>query len=191
MNYLIYFLSFVVCSNILAQVPQLFNTTWTLNELNLDGNIIIPSNPLHIGELTVEDIENLLSVTNIDCEKTFLGDFTAITNTGFELFDFVDPFGFDCASSIAFDYLENHSLFYMGDPTDFPNNPFNYEIVDENGALTLTITNGNNDTAIYRNASLSVEEQILDSIRVAYNPENETLLLTGSVLEQSVELFIV
>lgn len=189
-NHLIFFIILISSLKFQAQNSQLFNVTWTLHELNLEENIILPTDPAHIGELTFDEIENLLSITNIECEKTFLGDFTSITNTNFELFDFVDPFGFGCSSDIAFNYLENHSLFYISDPADFPNNPFNYQITDENGVLTLTITNGNNDTAIYRNVPLSLEENELDNLKVTYSAQNETLVLTGYVLEPTIKIAI-
>lgn len=190
MKKIIYIVVFTLSFELLSQDPQLFDTNWTLYELNINDTSILPSHPLHISEATFNDEEDSMSVSNIECEKVFLGDFTNFTDSIFELFDFVDPFGFGCTSDIAFDYLENHSLFYISDPTDSPNNPFNYEITNENGILTLIITNGNNDTATYRNVSLGLEESSIDILKIVYNVQNERITLKGFSVQQTIEVAI-
>ncbi len=172
----------------IAQDPQLFDTVWTLSQLNLGGNVTSPSDPIHIGELTFEETENILSVTNVECDKIFNGDFTSFNATTFELFDFVDPFGFDCNNDTAFDFLEIHSFFYKSDPTDDPLNPFTYEITTSGDESTLVITNGNGDIATYGNFSLSISDNLSRSTKLIYNAENQYISFLG--LEQETFLSI-
>lgn len=172
-----------------AQDPELFEHVWILSELSLGGNVTTPSDPIHIGELTFEEIENILSVTNVECDKVFNGDFTSFNNTTFELFDFVDPFGFDCNNGTAFDFLEIHSFFYKSDPTEDPLNPFNYEITTSGDEVTLIITNGNGDIATYGNFTLSLQENALSQLKLLYNPENELVSFIGQQQEITVTIY--
>ncbi len=175
-------------SVIYSQDPQLFDTTWNLHELIIGGSTTVPTNPVHLGELTFTDNENIIEVTNENCEKVYVGDITNYDeNIGFELFDFVDAFGLSCEDASALDFLETHATFYVT-PNNNINNPFNYHIESEGGEISLSITNGQNDIAIYRNVPLSVTNASITTIQLFYNSQTKHLSFSG--LLEKTELII-
>lgn len=190
----IYAMVIMFSYNLIAQDPQLFDTTWILHELNVNNTIITPPNSQVLSELTflTDGINNVMEVNQSSCIG-YAGEIQEFNDNDslFNLLEFADPFGANCSGDDSlFTFLQNHASLYIDLPSSPPLNPFNYEITEENSVITLTVTNGNNDTAIYRNVPLSLEENELDNLKVIYNAQNETLLLTGYVLEPTIKIAI-
>lgn len=192
MKNLLYIVVLTFSCKLIAQDPQLFDNTWFLAELELGSEVIIPNTPSLDPLVTFNIGTNILEASDSSCIGGYGGEIESYNTTlGFTLafFEF-SPIGIDCENEDQFNFIEVHSSFYIDLPSSPPLNPFNYEITEESGIITLTITNGNNDTAIYRNVPLSLEENELDNLKVIYNAQNETLLLTGYILEPTIKVAI-
>lgn len=183
MKNLIYLLSLLVISNISAQDSQLFDIEWNLHELDLDSAIIVPPNSSFQASIFFfnEDME----VAHGGCNSAYFSDIIYTDNNIFESIETsIVGLAGECGTTTLNNFITNHYSFY-GYDIGFPINPFNYELTEDNDVLTLTITNGNNDIATYRNVPLGLEETSIDTLKIVYDVQNELLTLEGSLIPQT------
>lgn len=176
-----------LCLKLSAQDPQLFDTTWNLHELNISDNIIVPPSPSFESIFNV--IENNLEVVHQDCEDAY---FSEIIYDGIIKFDIIPEtiIGLPgvCGNPDLNEFMFDHYGFYGLDNGN-PTNSFNYTITEENSILTLTITNGNDDVAVYRNVPLSVEENSITKIELYYNSSTQKISFTGIMEPSDVKIY--
>lgn len=153
--------------------PQLFDTTWYLNELIIDDeNSTIPSND-EIEHITIVVYEQNLvaSVCLSPAIEIVLDDqFMTIIAFGILAGDVVcqDPDN---------NTFENLYYFFLFQDGNLPI-PIEYEILtDSQGNKELTLTNNNGDQAIYGDVLLGVQNQEEVSFTIATNPVEEVLQL--------------
>lgn len=183
----------IVCFlQIQGQDETLFNHTWNLHELQIDEESFI-SNQLDIISF-ITDNEDILGIGNAVCDIGYHATpivFNA--QTSFEIeFISLSPIGPLCDmynDAEAFQALEDHATFYTIPPTSAPKNPFTYEIIEQGGAIALTITNGNGDIAFYQNVPLSIEENTLAVVELVYEKQNQTLSFTGIQEQMLLEIY--
>ena len=179
----IIYVTFICLSyNSLAQNPQLFENTWILHELTLDGETISSPDSTLNAELIFDEDEESITILQDSCDPStpFNGGIASYNGMiSFNLLVFGNPFGSTCDNMSTLDFLFDHASFYE-EPIP---NPFNYEITEDSGVITLTITNGNDDTAIYRNIPLSIEENNLKNIKLVYHKKIETLSFIGALFQ--------
>ncbi len=189
MKNVLYFVVLTLSCKLVAQDPLLFDTTWVLHELNINNTIVTPPNSQVLSELTflTDGINNAIEVNQNSCVG-YAGEILEFNDNDsfFNLLEFADPFGANCSGDDSlFTFLQNHASVYIDLPSSPPLNPFNYEITEDNDVLTLTITNGNNDIATYRNVPLGLEETSIDTLKIVYDVQNELLTLEGSLIPQT------
>lgn len=169
---IIIILSLFVYISTYAQDPQLFESTWYLQKVTIDGNDSFPpsneelsSVPLYFNEANMLLETSVCNVGNgeIEFDNTNV-DFSFINGLAVTLLpcDIEDNNVFE---TIYFD-------FYLNEITE----PFSYSIVDEgNGSKILTITNSSGDEAIYSSVLLSIIDFSKKPISIYPNPVSTTL----------------
>jgi len=161
----------------LAQDPELFDNPWYLEKVVIDGEDIIPPYLViepRIGRISFDvDAVSLEFCDILVCDVTYdsiediftLGSWVAL------------PGSCDQPENFNFAPIYN-SIFYDG---VIPKNPFSYDIVSEGGGvLMLTITNGEDNQAIYGNVLLSTPEVNFNEIILYPNPTNSIIFIESS-----------
>ena len=168
-----------------AQDPRLFDNTWYLHNIIVDGNNNIPPSNTEIENVTAnftnpngfessvcDTLEGLLSFVSsefiVDIWGMTLGGCAQLVNTDFQAL-----------------YLE---MFFVAHIDDV----FTYTVVEEgNGSTTLTITNILGNQAIYSSQVLSTQEFSENVFYVYPNPASEKvfLQLTLAVVVKEIRLF--
>jgi len=138
-----------------AQDPQLFQNTWYLHELVIDGISNIPPINDEIPFIPAQFYENGILDTGM-CKNTGSGDLEYIGADGFLVLEMVFLQG-EWNENIPFnqDFSNLYQNFWsplVGSGTII------YDITEEGNTLSLTITSPNGDYAIYENeAPLSID----------------------------------
>lgn len=138
----------------ICQDPQLQENTWFLSELNIDGDILTPPEVDFDTELVF--IGNIIEILNPLCDGSYSIEIESYTGeTGFVAGSINSVFGEECSSQNLEEFFQAHGRLIYGDPvTGITVNPFSYIIETNTDLLTLTITNGENNIAIYSNQTL-------------------------------------
>lgn len=188
MKHLLYLICLFFVTSSLAQDPQLFDTTWVLHELILDENSITSPIPAQDAQLIFNESEDLIIIRQDGCDDNseFSGGIDSYSEmSSFSLFVFGNPFGSNCNNQTTLDFLFTHAGFYE-EPIS---NSFNYEITTDNGVITLIITNGENDVAIYRNIPLSVTDTEISVIQLLYNSKTKQLTFSGLQEKNNLNIY--
>ena len=164
----------VLCASLssYAQDPQLFENTWYLQKVIIDGqdnfppiNNEVPYVPLFI---TVNNLETSV------CDS-MSGSFVEINNDSFTVSDF-NFLLIECSLQENIDF---ETLYFI----DFfnallQNNIYNYTIVSNTGnSKILTLTNNSGSQAIYGNEILSNQDFDISSFKVYPNPVKDKLFI--------------
>lgn len=157
-----------------AQDSQLFENTWYLQKLTIDGQDIIPPRESN----TVEESTFSMTPAQFDtgyCD--FLGCSISFNNpdTSFDIINLV-ALGGNCTSGndlifadIYYNYFFDNGIF---------SNPFAYEITNTGGILYLEFTNANGDNALYANQLLAAPEQTIFFVSIYPNPAKDSLTIS-------------
>lgn len=192
--YMFRFLAFFYLAHSLVygQNTALFDQTWSLYELQIEGTTYIPNQ----NDFIIFDLggSNTVGIGNAICDIGYLGE--PIVYNGeisFEIeFISISPIGPQCDmynDPEAFNALIMHASFYTIPPTSAPKNPFVYEILEEDDAIQLHITNENGDGATYQNIPLSLDENDLRYIQLIYQSDESKLFFTGLTTPVHLEIF--
>lgn len=117
-----------------------------------------------------------------------MGSVVFIDNNIFEISNGGNTLVGFCDNPDVNNFIDSHFNVYHIN-SDIANNPFSYAIVDNGNVLTLTITNGNGDTAIYRNEVLNLEDNTLSQLQLFYSPVLQDVVLSGPEQEIKASIY--
>jgi hypothetical protein len=163
-----------------AQDPQLFENTWYLHNLIINGQTLPPPSNSEVPYIPLDFFEN----GNDDFTTTVCNSFSGtLVYGGSENFTIQDY-----SLTLIFCDLEENTIYegiYLGfffDPTtqDPYIEPFPYTITVNGSAKTLIIENVNGDQAIYGNEILSTIDFKSSKLAIYPNPATDLLLIESS-----------
>jgi len=179
MKALIYILLFNISAISFAQDPQLFENTWYLQKVVIDGVDYFPPSNSELETVNLEfvDHSNFYSMATYAC-SLISADVNDIDNQVIDIYDFYIIDG-NCTlpETIAFEDLYFNDFYNW----TVPDQIFGYVI--ESGAGNtemLTLTNQQGDTAIYGNYLLAVENVDVPKFSLYPNPVKDKLFLTST-----------
>lgn len=185
MKNILLLLEFFITSSGLSQDPQLFEDSWYLQKLTIDGiESVAPNIEDEASESIFYEDESLFATGYCfiyGCEIAFDNP-----TSSFDIITLVE-FGDGCINQedLAFDTL--YYLYFL-DPGVTYYNPFLYEITLDSGIRYLTFTNSNGDQARYSNQLLNVNEQEITAVSLFPNPvlNNLTIETTATIEKESI-----
>ncbi len=175
MKTLLYILLFNISAISFAQDQQLFENTWYLQNVIIDGNDNLPPSNNEVTNITILFLQNAFYVSTHVCDVldgNLIYDNTQFTfnNWGMTLGGCVEQEN----SSFQNIYLDN---FFVANIND----TFTYNIVDEsNNTKTLTITNSSENDAIYCNELLSMQDFNSSQFSIHPNPAKNKLYISAT-----------
>jgi len=168
----------------MAQDPLLYEHTWYLNDLIIDGESNPPPVNSDIGFVILifdENLPNDLNFQTLACQE-------GISEVAFDdpnsSFSFVQTFsigGIECEMQGNVDYETLYFNFFLDDISF----PFVYEITSVNGNLLLEITSESGDLALYGNQMLTVDDEKLIEVGMYPNPIHDVLSISSRYHEIS------
>ncbi|MAZ72039.1 MAG: hypothetical protein CMC70_02730 [Flavobacteriaceae bacterium] len=162
-----------LCSKALvAQDPQLFETTWYLQKLTIDTNDIFPPNTEFIEYDETNFFLEPPTISTGYCDAFGIEVLYSTMDDEFEALSVVE-LGGTCIDIDNINFTSEYYSFFE-DGTGIKN-PFAYEITDSGGALSLLISNVNGDTALYGDETLAINEVASPSLSVFPNPVMDVL----------------
>lgn len=172
----------------LAQDPQLFENTWYLENINIDGTqISAPSND-EVSFVDFVFITNDVFNTTI-CNSAQAEVVFSPTEDTFEIINMaITLIMCDLGENNVFENQYFNGFFAHNQGVD---NPFNYEITTGTGSSKqLVLTSAAGNTATYNNAILDVTEQRLEKLLLYPNPVTSTVKITSQSTVPFIEVTI-
>jgi hypothetical protein len=169
-----------------AQTQELLNNTWYLEKVVIEGeDIFVPnlgSPPIAYSEFNLDffSTEYCMSLY-ADIEYSELSNFI-FTGQGLT-FEGCEVEEYDMFDAVYFyDYLGFEVGFYQ---------PFSYEITEESSTLKkLTITNTNDDKAIYYSETLSIQDvDGFGTVRLYPNPSQNEFSIESDVDIKQIKMY--
>lgn len=168
-----------------AQQTELIQNNWYLSELNINGESHYPPSNEEIDWVTMNiNMEDNQYFFHSEVCSTLGGLLNWVTDSQFSFFDFVG--GFDCQNSENQDFELIYASFYGLSTT------FNYTVIEnQNGTLTLVVTDSSGDSATYFNQNLSTHEIQNNKITIYPNPVLDKIILSDfdSFENLKIEIF--
>jgi hypothetical protein len=161
-------------TNAFAQDPQLFENTWYLQNLVIDGENNFPpsNNEVQFVDLKIYENEMLLE-TNV-CNNA--SGVVSVTNSNFMFTDGLAITLSDCNIQTNTLFEEKYFGFFLANLTD----PFNYNIIDNgNENFNLIITSGSGNHAVYGNNFLSTVDFQNSQFSIYPNPAKNEMFITA------------
>jgi Secretion system C-terminal sorting domain len=182
-------LTFLVCSPLVAQDSRLFENTWYLHDLVIDGSSNIPPINNEIPFVPADFFPNGEVQTGM-CAETGVGQLAYFGTNEFDVISIAFLTG-GCNQNEPFN--QQYSSLYIGFWSYLEGNGIiNYEIIEGSQNRTLIITGPNGDHGIYRNELLSTSdfEKGLDFV-ILPNPVKDILEVQCSDSQPivSIEIF--
>lgn len=161
-------------STLYAQNPDLFENTWYLHNLVIDGDSYIPPVNDEIPFVPADFYENGIINTGM-CEESGTGELEYIGTTEFDVLNMAFLTG-GCYQN------HPHNQEYSGLYQQFWSNLlYSYEITKDGQNRTLIITSPNGDYAIFGNeAPLSIDDFTDSKFLIYPNPVKETVNINNS-----------
>ena len=157
----------IICSINFAQDSRLFENTWYLHDLIIDGSHTIPPINNEIPYIAAHFDEPDLFQTGV-CEEQCSGTLIYNGTTEFSIQKLICLTG-GCYENFPIndDFLVLYNHLFWGSTID---NDYLYSISEEGNFRSLIITNFNGDEAIYGNELLSINDKYDVSISITPNP---------------------
>ncbi len=159
-----------------AQDPQLFENTWYLQNLIIDGQDNLPPNNEDVPFITVSFNENLFFTFVCDG----LDGIVIYNNSQFSF----DSWSMTLGGCFGINATENavYQGIYLGEFfISNIDNPFTYSITDEGSSKTLVIFSSNGDEAIYSSVLLSTQDYSTNLFTILPNPVKDELFISGTI----------
>ncbi len=161
-----------------AQDPQLFENTWYLQNLIIDGQDNLPPNNEDVPFITVFFSE-IQFETGV-CDAMSGGIIYDNLNSQFS-FDswymtFGGCFGINATENAVYEGIYLGEFFISN-----IDNPFTYSITDEGSSKTLVIFSSNGNEAIYSNELLSTQDYSTNLFTILPNPVKDELFISGTI----------
>lgn len=174
----------VISANCIAQDTRLFNNTWFLHNLIIDGNNNIPPVNNEIPFVAMDFYEVNPSIETAVCPESGGGGdviFNGTTNFNIPVFVYLTGGCYGDPENEVFNALYIDEYWASNTSGDF-----SYTITEDGSSITLIITNQLGDTAIYGNELLSSENFNDNSFAIYPNPattilniENNDVIITN------------
>ncbi|AFL80825.1 hypothetical protein Aeqsu_1332 [Aequorivita sublithincola DSM 14238] len=175
MKKLLYILLFNITAISFAQNPQLFDNTWYLQKLNIDGIDYYTPNNSEIDFIPLNIYQEFLD-TKVCLSLS--GYQLTITNTDINIFEFIILPDNPCVLSENNDY---ENLYYNGFlEWQFLDKTFSYVIEEVGANLALTINNDSGDKAYYGNTPLTVNTFSNNLFSIFPNPVKNELTINSN-----------
>ncbi len=178
MKKLLIIIILVTSFNSIAQDARLFNYTWFLHNLIIDGNDNIPPINNEIPFVALDFIEVNPSIETVACPESAGGGdviFNGTTNFNIPVFVYLTGDCYGDPENEVFNALYIENYWTNNTPGDF-----SYTITEDGSSITLFITNQLGDTAIYGNELLSSENFNENSFAIYPNPATTTLFIENN-----------
>lgn len=175
MKFYISFLLGFYCIFNYAQDSQLFDYTWYLEKMIIEGEDYFPPQnaELHSISLIFQQIEDEYAFTSTVCVS--FGGFIEFNADTFLFLEFGGTLE-ECGEQENYNYENLYKDFYAQHSTDL----FSYLIETNNDSKTLTITNSDGNQAVYGNQQLFTQEILQDNIIIFPNPVKDKLYIKNS-----------
>ena len=176
-------------SGVFAQDPQLFDTTWYVTSIDLDGNKYPtpPISPINSDLTHVTFLENTKEFFATFCDGMGGPTYVA-TDTSFELSgSYVFLIG-TCETKQESIFQPKYFNVFLDDVGNFLN-PFAYEFTTNGSEILLSITNSEGNTAYYSNQPLSTPDFQSQSIQLYPNPVLDNLNIASEVPIRSIHVY--
>ncbi|QQX75932.1 MULTISPECIES: T9SS type A sorting domain-containing protein [Aequorivita] len=155
----------------LSQDIRLFEQTWILHDLILDGQSYIPP---------INSEQNHVPADFIEPNEFYTGVCGGTGGAGTIIYNGTTEFSFSAgiywlAGSCNLEENNVYSDLYQSFWNKPPFDPFQYEIIETGQDRTLIVTASNGDQAIYSNSYLSISEFNNQSLSIYPNPSTDIL----------------
>ena len=177
-------------SGVFAQDPQLFDTTWYVTSIDLDGtNYTTPpiNDPIKVGGI-VRFLQNPDFFSTYFCDDLLC---IAVYDPNENKFDIEDnPMvlnGLCNSAELSLFGSQYNSLFY--DDIGMNKSPFTYNLSTNGSEILLSITNSEGNTAYYSNQPLSTPDFQSQSIQLYPNPVLDNLNIASEVPIRSIHVY--
>ncbi len=177
-------------SGVFAQDPQLFDTTWYVTSIDLDGtNYTTPpiNDPIKVGGI-VRFLQNPDFFSTYFCDDLLC---IAVYDPNENKFDIEDnPMvlnGLCNSAELSLFGSQYNSLFY--DDIGMNKSPFTYNLSANGSEILLSITNSEGNTAYYSNQPLSTPDFQPQSIQLYPNPVFDNLNIASEVPIRSIHVY--
>jgi len=167
-------------SGVFAQDPQLFDTTWYVTSIDLDGtNYTTPpiNDPIKVGGI-VRFLQNPDFFSTYFCDDLLC---IAVYDPNENKFDIEDnPMvlnGLCNSAELSLFGSQYNSLFY--DDIGMNKSPFTYNLSANGSEILLSITNSEGNTAYYSNQPLSTPDFQPQSVQLFPNPAQGQLTVAA------------
>ncbi len=179
MKTLLYFLIFNISAISFAQDPQLFENTWYLQKLIVDGEEYVP--PTN-GEVEFIPLNIFQDVFDTVVCLNLSGYELTISNTEINVFEFIILLDEACVLSENNDY---ENLYYNGFfEWQSMDKTFAYIIENQGNGLSLILTSAVGNKAFYGNQQLSIPVFSKPQFSIHPNPvKNELFLSTTNPID--------
>jgi len=185
MKTILYIFLFNLCAVCFAQDPQLFENTWYLQRIIIDGQDHLPPVNSEVDHVTLNIGTDF--IVTIVCES-ISGPILVIENDFFEVEEFIFlPDNCFLPETIAFENIYFNDFFNF----DIQNYTFNYIIeTGSNDTKVLTLTNNIGNQAIYNNQLLSNEDFHKGQFIIHPNPIKNELFISSNNINGALTLKI-
>ena len=172
--------------SIVAQDPQLFEDSWYLEKLVIDGEDVF--HPIN-SEIQFVDLIVTMSTIQTSACNDYGGSVLGITNDAITV-DIIYQLPQNCflleTNQFETIYLEDFWIWFQ------QGNSYDYDIQPgPNNSKVLTLSNENGNLAIYNNQLLSSIENPKKDIAVYPNPAKEEVFISGLTERMSYSLFTI
>lgn len=177
---LLVLLCFIVSQNILAQDPILFEGTWELESITIDGEEFFPPSNDEVEEVGLNFLEENSGLPETIISYVCDGFSASVTfqeaDGGFPTFiigdDYVTTLA-NCDTPENQDFQNIYFTFYEASLSD----PFEYTIEFLGESPLLTVYSSSGDAAVYGNPILSASNFVTPSFSIYPNPAQEQLFI--------------
>ena len=170
----------VICANVnsYAQDPQLFENTWYLQNIIINGEENIPFSFIEFDFISLSFNETDMLLTTSVCN---IGEGVVEFNNPNLEFSFTNGFIlnlFECTDPDSIIFENKYFNFYLDNVTE----SFFYAVTAEgNNAKNLIITSASGDEAIYSSILLSSQDYLINSFSVYPNPVKDELFIFRTI----------
>lgn len=165
----------IVFSNKFYNSPplHLVENQWYLHELIINGmSHTVPSSNCISNVLLQFYNSNFFTQAVSSLAASALFDYD---NSLFYSYEFVSDYGMTLCGEPYDTFTDQYiGTFYL---SNIPSGPFNYNVTDVGSTKKLTITNPQNNQAIYNNYSLSIDEENYYNLKIFPNPTRDFIVI--------------
>lgn len=172
----------VIHTQLKSQQQDLLNETWYLTKIVEDGIQYQTPDPLeNFTYVLLQFFPNENESHDLSagmCSHNVRMSVLSVNNDEFTC-EYIDDTMAECSPNLP-TYYHEFEAHYIGFWRSFPegaNNPFIYEIAEENNMLALVVTNNEGDKVYYYNQEMSVDDFSRERIKYYPNPLKDKLVI--------------